>query len=170
MNVTLLLCPYEDKAVLSNLIQLYRYDSSEFDGHVLSQHGLYSYKYLDHQWTEEYRRPFIVKVDGEIAGFVLVILDVPREFTKLSNEKKTNVISDFFIMRKFRGRGIGRHVAFSIFEQFKGVWEVRQTSENKPAYAFWKKVIAEFTIDSSYQEEILESNLWKGPVMVFQSN
>ncbi|TYS50965.1 GNAT family N-acetyltransferase [Bacillus infantis] len=183
MTVTLSLCPYEDKTVLSNLIQLYRYDSSEFEGHILSQHGLYSYKYLDHQWTEEYRRPFIVKVDGEIAGFVLVILDVPRDFTKLivildvprdftklSNREKTNVISDFFIMRKFRGRGIGRHVAFSIFEQFKGAWEVRQTSENKPAYAFWKKVIAEFTQDSSYHEEILESNLWNGPVMVFQSN
>ncbi|MGD6843560.1 GNAT family N-acetyltransferase [Bacillus infantis] len=169
MNVTLSLCPHEDKTVLSNLIQLYRYDSSEFDGRVLSQHGLYSYKYLDHQWTEDYRRPFIVKVDGEIAGFVLVILDVPGEFTKLSNEE-TNVISDFFILRKFRGRGIGRQVAFSIFEQFKGAWEVKQTYENKPAYAFWKKVISEFTKGSSYQEEILESNLWNGPVMVFQSN
>jgi predicted acetyltransferase len=170
MNVTLSLVSYEDKTVLSNLIQLYRYDSSEFDGHVLSQHGLYSYKYLDHQWTEDYRRPFIVKVDGEIAGFVLVLLEVPREFTKLSNEEKTNVISDFFIMRKFRCKGIGKQVAFSIFEQYKGVWEVRQTYENKPAYSFWKKVISEFTQDSSYQEEILQSSRWNGPAMVFQSN
>ncbi|MBS4199123.1 GNAT family N-acetyltransferase [Bacillus sp. FJAT-49732] len=170
MNVTLSIVPYEDKVVLSNLIQLYRYDSSEFDGHILGQHGLYLYKYLDHQWTEDYRRPLIVKVDGEIAGFALVALDVPRDFTKLSNAEKTNIISDFFIMRKFRRKGIGKQVAFSIFKQFKGVWEVRQTYENKPAYAFWKKVISEFTKDSSYQEEMLESELWHGPAMVFQSS
>nr|WP_216855259.1 hypothetical protein [Paenibacillus alba] len=60
------LVPYEEKSVLYNLIQLYRYDSSEFDGHVLNHHGMYLYKYFDHQWTDEYRRPFIVKVDGEI--------------------------------------------------------------------------------------------------------
>ncbi|SFL99287.1 hypothetical protein SAMN04487943_10677 [Gracilibacillus orientalis] len=78
MDISLSPVPYEDKSVLSNLIQFYRYDSSEFDGHVISQHGLYLYKFLDHQWTEEYRHPFIVKVDGEIASFVLVILDVPN--------------------------------------------------------------------------------------------
>lgn len=170
MNVTLSIVPYEDKVVLSNLIQLYRYDSSEFDDHKLGQHGLYLYKYLDHQWTEDYRRPFLVRVDGEIAGFVLVILEVPREFTKLSNAEKTNIVSDFFIMRKFRRKGIGKHVAFSIFEQFKGVWEVKQTYANKPAYAFWKKVISEFIKEAPYKEEMLENELWNGPVMVFQSN
>ncbi|WP_251572706.1 hypothetical protein [Paenibacillus sp. MER TA 81-3] len=42
--------PYKDKPVLQNLLQLYRYDSSEFDGHD---------KYLDHQRTDEYRHPFL---------------------------------------------------------------------------------------------------------------
>lgn len=51
---------YEDKLILQNLIQLYRYDSSEYDGHVLNKHGLYQYKYLDHQWTDEYRRTFFI--------------------------------------------------------------------------------------------------------------
>ncbi|BBH24336.1 hypothetical protein Back11_56810 [Paenibacillus baekrokdamisoli] len=122
MNIELSLLPYEDKTVLYNLIQLYRYDSSEFDGHVLNKHGLYLYKYLDHQWTEEYRRPFIVKVDEEIAGFVLVSLDVPKEYMKLSSAEKTNTISDFFIMRKYRRRGVGKEVAFSLFDQFRGTW------------------------------------------------
>ncbi|MFH5778839.1 hypothetical protein [Heyndrickxia oleronia] len=38
---------YEDKPILDQLIQLYRYDSSEFDGHCLNAHGRYSYKYLE---------------------------------------------------------------------------------------------------------------------------
>lgn len=53
MEITVSLLPYEDKVVLANLIQLYRYDSSEFDGHALTEHGLYLYKYLDHQWTDK---------------------------------------------------------------------------------------------------------------------
>lgn len=148
---------------------MYRYDSSEFDGHILGHHGLYLYKYLDHQWTEDYRRPFIIEVDGEIAGFALIILDVPKEFTTLSTTDKTNVISDFFIMRKFRRKGIGKQVAFSLFKQFKGVWEVKQTSSNKLAYDFWIRVIRDYTKDSSYQEKLLENELWNGPVIVFKS-
>lgn len=33
----------------------FRDDTSEFDGHELTNHGVY--KYLDHQWTDEYRKP-----------------------------------------------------------------------------------------------------------------
>ncbi|WP_275983945.1 GNAT family N-acetyltransferase [Paenibacillus hamazuiensis] len=99
---------------------------------------MYLYKYFDHQWTDEYRRPFIVKVDGEIAGFALIMLDVPKELMKLSTSQKTNVISDFFIMRKYRRKGVGRHVAYSLFEMFTGTWEIRQTLANKSAYTFWK--------------------------------
>ncbi|MED1205935.1 GNAT family N-acetyltransferase [Heyndrickxia acidicola] len=167
MDISLSLIPYEDKSILGNLLQLYRYDSSEFDDNVLSHHGLYLYKYLDHQWTEEYRRPFMIKVNGEIAGFALVILNVPKEFTKISSAEKTNVISDFFIMRKFRHRGIGKHVAFSIFKEFKGVWEVKQTITNKSAHEFWKKIISEYT--DTYKKEILQNESWNGPVIVFQS-
>lgn len=106
--MTLSIVPYEDKLVLSNLIQLYRYDSSEFDDHKLGQHGLYLYKYLDHQWTEDYRRPFIVRVDGEIAGFVLVVLDVPRVVipdtpsenpSRWYSTQKANLIPATFIIK-----------------------------------------------------------------------
>jgi predicted acetyltransferase len=160
--------PYEDKIVLQNLIQLYRYDSSEFDGHVLTQHGSYLYKYLDHQWTEGYRRPLIVKVDGEIAGFVFVNLGVPKEYVKVSNATKTNVISDFFIMRKFRRKGYGLQTAFSIFDKFPGAWEIRQTKTNIPANSFWKKLIHEYT-NGFYKEVIMDCEKWKGPVQIFKS-
>jgi predicted acetyltransferase len=169
MDVSLSLITYEDKTILSHLIQLYRYDSSEFDGHVLNQHGLYLYKYLDHQWTDNYRRPFLLKVDGEIAGFALVILGVPREYTKLSSSDKTNAISDFFIMRKYRRKGIGKKVAFSLFEKFRGVWEVKQTHTNKDAHVFWKHVIKEYMGGKEFKEEWVQNESWNGPVIVFQS-
>lgn len=124
---------------------------------------------LDHQWTEEYRHPLLVKVDGEIAGFVLVILDVPKEYTKFSAAEKTNVISDFFIMRKFRRKGVGKKVAHRVFQQFQGVWEIKQTDANIAATAFWKHVITAYTSDSIYEEGLLRNELWNGPVFVFQS-
>jgi predicted acetyltransferase len=169
MNIDVSLVPYEEKTILYNLIQLYRYDSSEFDGHVLNKHGLYLYKYLDHQWTEDYRRPFIVKVDGEIAGFALVSLDVPKEYMKLSSAEMTNTISDFFIMRKYRRRGVGKAVAATLLEQFRGTWEIRQTFANKNAYEFWKNVITKYMCNGSYQEEILQDERWSGPIFVFKS-
>lgn len=160
--------PYEDKNVLHNLIQLYRYDSSEYDGHALTDHGLYLYKYLDHQWTDVYRHPLFVRIDGELAGFVLLILNVPIEFVKISTATETNVISDFFIMRKFRGMNYGKQVAFSIFDRFPGSWEVRQSTANLPANQFWNKVIHDYT-NGSYREEILDGESWKGPVQIFDN-
>lgn len=169
MNIEIALFPYEEKTVLYNLIQLYRYDSSEFDGHVLNSHGLYLYKYFDHQWTDEYRRPFLVKVDGEIAGFALISLDVPKEYMKLSSAEKTNAISDFFIMRKYRRKGVGRKVACSLFDQYSGAWEVRQTFANNSAYEFWKQVITQYNEDNSFEEKIIQDEKWNGPVFVFHS-
>lgn len=169
INIEILPVPYEDKTILYNLIQIYRYDSSEFDGHVLNKHGYYLYKYLDNQWTEDYRRPFLVKVDGEIAGFTFVILDVPENFTALSSAEKTNVISDFFIMRKYRHKGIGKQVAFFLFNQFSGTWEIKQTSGNKIAYEFWRKVICEYTGGVILQEDVLANEKWNGSVLIFNS-
>ncbi|WP_152396930.1 GNAT family N-acetyltransferase [Paenibacillus guangzhouensis] len=160
--------PYEDKTLLHQLIQFYRYDSSEFDGHALTSHGLYLYKYLDHQWTDNYRRPLIFRVDRELAGFALVALGVPKEFVKLSEAELTNTINDFFIMRKFRGQGYGRQAACAIFDQFPGAWEVRQTAANIPANRFWNRVIGDYT-NGVYIEKVLQEDIWHGPVQIFAS-
>jgi len=168
LNFELTLVPYKDKSILYNLIQFYRYDSSEYDGNALNEHGHYLYKYLDHQWTDDYRRPFIIKVEGEIAGFALVMLDVPKQFTKLSIAETTNVMSDFFIMRKFRRQGIGKAAAFSLFDQFRGAWEIRQTVTNTSAYEFWKRAIQSYK-GNEFVEKLLQDDKWRGPVFVFES-
>ncbi|NUU77632.1 GNAT family N-acetyltransferase [Paenibacillus xylanilyticus] len=157
---------YEDKHVLHNLIQLYRYDSSEFDGHGLTKHGLYLYKYLDHQWTDTFRYPLMIRVNGELAGFALLMLAVPREFVHVSVASETNVISDFFILRKFRNKGYGKQAAFQIFDLFLGAWEIRQTLANKPANQFWNRVIHDYT-EGMYREKVLNEEHWTGPIQVF---
>ncbi|KGA98396.1 acetyltransferase [Alkalihalobacillus alcalophilus ATCC 27647 = CGMCC 1.3604] len=168
IEFTLTAIPYEDKSILEKLIQLYRYDSSECEGHSLTEHGVYSYKYLDHQWTEDYRRPLLIKVNGEIAGFVLLILDVPKAYTKLNKAETTHVMSDFFIMRKFRKQGLGLKVAHQVFNQYRGNWEIKQTAKNIAAQHFWRKVVSGYRDGEVLKEDYLDNEHWKGPVIAFK--
>ena len=68
MNTEVSVANLADKPVLSNLLQLYLYDFSEFDGSDLKPSGQYRYDYLDSYWGEDGRHPFLVRVNGLMAG------------------------------------------------------------------------------------------------------
>ena len=53
-------------------MELYLYDFSEFDGADVDAQARYGYPYLDRYWEEAGRSPFLIRVDGVLAGFVLV--------------------------------------------------------------------------------------------------
>jgi predicted acetyltransferase len=50
-------------------------------------------------------------------------------------------IAEFFVMRKYRGGGVGAQAAASLFDRFPGRWTVRQQLTNPAATAFWRKAI-----------------------------
>lgn len=132
---------FEKKMILRNLMELYQYDTSEFedDGESdMNEYGLFDYKYLDHYWTEEGRFPFFIMQSGKLAGFVLV-----REIRDCESLKFS--IAEFFILRKYRGQGIGREAAYKVFEIFKGGWSVSWLENNLPAKTFWTKVVGEYS-------------------------
>jgi len=151
-----------DKTVLRNLMELYAYDFTEFDGCDVDVHGLYGYHRLDHYWTDEGRFPFLVRVDGKLAGFVLVrTLEEPAD-------GPTHSIAEFFVLKKYRRQGVGRAVAQRVFDPFPGAWSVSQIASNRPAQAFWRKVIAEYT-HGEYGETWQDDDEWHGPVQRFQA-
>lgn len=132
---------FEKKMILRNLMELYQYDTSEFedDGeNDVNEYGLFDYKYLDHYWTEEGRFPFFIMHSGKLAGFVLV-----REITDCETPKFS--IAEFFVLRKYRGQGIGKEAAHKVFEMFKGGWSVAWLEKNLPAKSFWMKAIVEYS-------------------------
>lgn len=135
-----------DKLILRHLFQLYLYDFSEFDDAELDAHGLYDYPRIDHYWTEDSRHPYLIRVDDQLAGFALV-----RELDESEADMPTYSIAEFFILRKYRGRGIGKAVAFWLFDRFHGPWYVGQYVTNKPSHIFWRKVIGEYT-DGQFEE------------------
>ncbi|MCY9656485.1 GNAT family N-acetyltransferase [Paenibacillus chondroitinus] len=74
----------------------------------------------------------------KLAGFVLV-----RKITEGESPKVS--VAEFFILRKYRGQGIGKKVAHKLFEMFKGNWSVSWLEKNLPAKTFWTKVIMEYS-------------------------
>jgi hypothetical protein len=61
----------EQRPILANLLELYAHDFSEFYDLELGADGRFGYKHLPRYWRDPDRHPFLIKVDGRLAGFVL---------------------------------------------------------------------------------------------------
>lgn len=155
-----------DKVVLRQLFQLYHYDFGEILGRGdLNEHGFYDYTmHLDHYWTEPERYPFLIKLDGKWVGFVLVSKE-----TYFPEREPGWVIAEFFVMRRYRRRGVGEYAARFAFDRFPGRWEVAQVPENTGAVAFWRKVIGRYT-GGRFEETYLENDRWTGTVQSFANS
>ena len=109
---------------------------SEFQNTDVNSFGLYGYSYLDYYWTEDRRFPYFIKVDGKLAGFVMVC-----DYCYVSKDKDTLFMSEFFVMRKYRKLGIGKIVAKEVFNMHRGKWELTVHPKNPGAIKFWANVI-----------------------------
>jgi len=129
----------EDYPVIQNMASYYSYDMSEYMGWAQQNDGMQSVG-MDYKkyWVAENTFPFIIKIQDELVGFVIVDNNV----SDLSNNFN---IAQFFILRKFKGKGIGRYVAFQCFDKFFGKWEVFVMPGNEGAYRFWRKIINDYT-------------------------
>ncbi len=136
-----------DYAVVANLARFYIYDMSEYTGWHFPPDGLFdaadqfaNYWGLPGMrvWPPTWRGfPFLIRMDSHPAGFALV--------KQIDNKPNTFDMGEFFIGRQHRGNGIGRRVAFQLFDDLAGRWEVREMLANKPAQAFWRRVIGDYT-------------------------
>jgi predicted acetyltransferase len=54
-------------------------------------------------------------------------------------------MTEFFVIRGYRRRGIGTEIAHEVWRRFPGLWEVRVMRRNHPAHHFWERAIAAFT-------------------------
>ncbi len=165
MNITLTPATLGEKPILERLMQLYLYDFTEFDGDDVNDQGLYPNTYLPLYWLEPQRHPFLIRVAGKLAGFVLVRVDIDG---LIDPPRKVNQIAEFFVLKKYRQGGIGAFAAQATFDQFPGKWEVDQIAENLPAQAFWRKIIARYT-NGQFQEVFLNNDNHHGPIQTFNN-
>ena len=126
--------------MLENLAQLYCHDFSEVLEMYVDEHGRFGGVDLTPYWVDEWRHPFLLRVDDKVAGFALI-----SERSKITGKSGVFDVTELFVLRRFRRRGVGRAAAFAAFDRFGGPWEVRQREENPDATAFWRRTIDEYT-------------------------
>jgi predicted acetyltransferase len=150
-----------ERHVLENLFQLYAYDWSELGWLEVGSDGRFSDPALDAYWQGGHHHPFLIRVDGRVAGFALVAAR-----SRLTGTAGVFDMAEFFVMRKYRRQGVGFAAASAAFDRFPGRWEIRQRDENVAATLFWGRVVARYT-GGSYQEVRCNDATWVGPVQTF---
>ena len=130
-----------ERRLIEGLFHFYIYDFAEMYGpggdfHVGAD-GLYEpYPHLGSFWQEPDRRPFLIRVDGKTAGFVLL-----NRVSHLGAEID-HAVSEFFVLRPFRRCGAGAAAARWVFRTFSGRWELAIAAPNAVARRFWPAVVA----------------------------
>jgi len=142
MKVELTFVERDDKEILRNLMEKYDYELSQYGNDDVNKLGLYGFDYLDNYWQEGARRwAYFIKVDDKLAGFAMIVSD----YRYLDDSKSDYLMSDFFVMYKYRKAGVGNFVATELFDKYKGVWELNTVKTNAASIAFWKKVVSDYT-------------------------
>jgi predicted acetyltransferase len=111
----------EQQPTLANLLELYADDFSEFHPLEIGASGRFGYPSLPLYWSEPGRYPLLIRMGGNLAGFVLV---------KRGSEVSGNLtVWD---------------MADEVWRRFPGPWEVRVMQSNLSAHHFWECAISAF--------------------------
>ena len=128
----------DDFFLIENLVPYYIYDMSGDLGWEPNEEGCYDgCDELLEYWQKPGHHPYVITVDGKIGGFALV-RPYPGDYERTE-------MGEFFVLRKFQGRGVGTTSAFRLFASHPGPWLVRVLDGNTRARRFWHKVIAQYT-------------------------
>ena len=123
-----------DMPLLSNLLNHYAHDMSEWFKVDSDLNGFFSYDLDD--ISSPNHRVFIARYGKSPTGFALI--------QKVSDEFD---VKEFFILRRYRRSKAGQQLTSFVWKQLPGKWKVRVFSGNRPAVSFWRKVILEYTED-----------------------
>lgn len=137
-HITLKPLTHKEYPLVQNMARFYVYDMSEClgdeEGWEIPANGLYECIDFKKYWDDENAFPFLIYYQNELAGFAII--------DKKGSEPDIDFnMAEFFILRKFKGRGIGSYVAQLFFDRFQGLWEVMVMPRNEGAYRFWRGTI-----------------------------
>jgi predicted acetyltransferase len=161
MDIRLVKVGQAQMPILNHLMQLYKYDFSQYDSAEVDANGLYGYTDLDRYGWEPGRYAFLVEADGKWAGFALIL-----HMREADSGAVYYWMAEFFVMKKYRRRGVGGRAAKQLFSLFPGMWRVGQIHSNERAKIFWRRTIDEFT-QGDFEEVTLDD--WEGPAQQFRS-
>ncbi|HEV7344702.1 MAG TPA: GNAT family N-acetyltransferase [Devosia sp.] len=140
----------DQKPLIANLIQLYLYDMTESMPFPVGDDGRFQYDFLERFW----RYPYLIKSGTEIAGFALVIDDCP-----LTGRKPCWFMAEFFILKAYRRRGLGKAALQAILARHPGDWHIGVPLANQPAQVFWSSAL--FPFQPAASELAFEGDDWR---------
>ena len=166
MNVTVQTATATDFEFVRNLVPYYIYDMSEYMGWGPNPEGRYDgCDDLSDYWNKPDHCAHLIMVDLKVAGFAMV-RPYPCDPARCE-------VGEFFVLRKFRGHGVGRKSAYFLFDAHPGRWLVRMLDGNAGALGFWESVIGAYSGGCAVQTaEIYEcphSGTWPMQFFRFES-
>ncbi|GGK38764.1 Predicted acetyltransferase [Pseudomonas koreensis] len=128
----------DELQTIENLMQFYMHDFSQWLPLNIAEHGFFSVHLEDDYWRNPATQPFLIRVDGELAGFVIVDKDIHIDGAEHN-------ISYFFLARRFRGQGVAQFVVSALLSRLPGQWQIFHIDANLPAQRFWARLIPELS-------------------------
>src|SRR5580704_14435562 len=163
LDVTLTLATRGQQPILANLLEFYAHDFSEFHPLQLGADGRFGYPHLSAYWSQPDHYPFLINVDGNLAGLALI-----KKTPSIIHSGEVWDVAEFFIIRAYRRRGIGNAVAREVWKKFPGRWEVRVMESNRTGAEFWSRAIPAF-VGGSFVPVAFEKEGERWLVFAFES-
>jgi len=139
-----------DRTTIERLIQLYLYDMAAEHPWPIEPEGRYAYDFLDRFW----QHPYLIRADGELAGFALVIRGCP-----ITGREDCWFMAEFFVLRPYRRRGLGAEATAQLVTRHPGDWHVAVMETNEAALAFWGRALQGFSPALGATE--FEGDMWR---------
>ena len=155
MNIILKQVEISEREILANLLEKYDYEFSQYDNRDVNKLGLYGYKHLDSYWIEESRWAYFIEVDEKLAGLVMI-----GNFPPVEEREMNFSVSEFFVMYKYRRKGIGKKAFFMVADLHRGKWQLQRHPKNIASVHFWDNAINEYT-KGSYKLIKSHPKSWK---------
>lgn len=148
------------RSLLRQLYELYCHDFSSMTQADLGADGYWTGADFLDDWPDDLHI-YLIQVNGQWAGFAWI-----ETGGYIDPHTRHHLMDEFFVLRKYRRRGVGEWAAVRLFNQYPGTWEVGEIPENSEAQQFWRTVIDRYT-DGHYREVGVNNERWRGPVQVF---
>ena len=155
------------RQTVENLFQLYVHDFADFWATrqvELGEDGRFPpYPPLAAYWSEPGAEPWLIRADGELAGFVLI------DKHSHSRQPVDFNMGEFFVARLYRREGVGSIAARLAIGERKGQWEIAVARRNLPAQPFWR-AIAAGAATGPVDEIDQDDEHWNGMILRFRTD
>ena len=152
------------KEVLTNLLEKYEYELSQYDNRTFDAQGLFNYEYLNNYFNDEDRFAYLIYSNGRIAGFVLINkipeCEQPCDWT----------VAEIFIAYPYRRKRIASRAMVEIFKHHTGFWHIKCLNKNTGSVGFWSNMaqaVAKNKVEVYKTREFCNNML--GKVLVFET-